>query len=136
MRAPASSRLLCGLPCSLLRGLGAAALALGLGVAQAQVPPAAAPARVYPMGSQLGFANFGPGPSLQVNCVSYPLGPGLRVEDAHQRLVLRGQLPGLRGPAVFARDAMGNVFQVWMLAPGQAAPELARAPNRCLFQQY
>ncbi len=130
-------------PFCLRRILAIAGLALGcsLGVgagspcvsAQVLLP---APTHVYPLGSQMGFASFGAGPSLQVNCVTYPLGPGLRVENTRQRLVLRGQLAGLRGPAVFQRDAMGNVFQVWMLAPGQTVEGVPAAPNHCLFQQY
>ncbi len=126
-------------PSCLRRILAACGVALGclLGcqAAGAQVLPPA-PAHIYPLGSLTGFAIFGAGPSLQVNCVSYPLGPGLRVEDARQRLVLSGQLAGLHGPAVFQRDAMGNVFRVWMLAPGQSVQGVAAAPNHCLFQQY
>ena len=128
MRAPATTRL--------LRAWCAASLAAACACACAQAQVTPPPSHVYPMGSLVGYANFGAGPSLQVNCVSYPLGPGLRVQNPQQRLVLRGQLAGLHGPAVFARDATGNVFQVWLLAPGQSAPGVPAAPNRCLFQQY
>ncbi len=109
-----------------------AACAIGAGSAQAQT----APARIYPMGSQVGYASFGAGPTLTVNCISYPLGPGLRVLTAGRHLLLRNQLAGLQGPAVFVRDAMGNVFRVWMLGPEQSVPAVAAAPNQCLFGQY
>ena len=111
-----------------------AAWAIGLGSAAAQ--SVAAPGQIYPMGSQAGYASFGAGPTLTVNCVSYPLGPGLRVLTAGRHLLLRNQLAGLQGPAVFVRDAMGNVFRVWMLGPEQAASGVAAAPNQCLFGQY
>lgn len=115
----------------------AAALALGgaCAPALAQVLPTA-PARVYPMGSLMGYASFGAGPTLSVNCVSYPLGPGLRVENTQQRVVLLGQLPGLKGPVVFQRDSMGNVFRVWLLRENQVVGGVTAAPNRCLFRQF
>ncbi len=133
MRVPAPTRLLrMPLACALLAGV----FATQARPTQAQVAPDPVPEHVYPMGSEMGYARFSAGPGLQINCVSYPLGPGLRVHDPQQHLVLRGQLAGLHGPAVFARDSMGNVFQVWMLAPGQVLPKVPAAPNRCLFQQY
>ncbi len=97
---------------------------------------AAGPGRVYPMGSQVGYAQFGAGPTLQVNCVTYPLGPGLRVQTVGRHLLLRNQLAGLQGRAVFLRDASGNVYRVWMLGPAQGVPGVSVAPNRCLFGQY
>ena len=67
----------------------AAAVAWALGAGAAAAQTVAAPARVYPMGSQVGYASFGAGPTLTVNCVSYPLGPGLRVLTAGRHLLLR-----------------------------------------------
>ncbi len=121
-------------PClpPLRRFLSAAAVVAGC----LPLPAQAQPGQAYPMGSQFGYASFGPGPSLQVNCVPYPLGPGLRVQSTQHLLVLRGQLPGLSGPAVFLRDAMGNVFEVWMLAPGQVPAGVAQAANQCLFRHF
>ncbi len=118
---------------NLLRPSLAAALALVGACATAQVLPPG-PARVYPMGSLMGYATFGSGPTLSVNCVSYRLGPGLRVENTQQRVILLGQLPGLKGPAVFERDSMGNVFRVWMLHANQVVSGVPAAPNQCLFQ--
>ncbi|OIQ83489.1 hypothetical protein GALL_347020 [mine drainage metagenome] len=90
--------------------------------------------RMFPAGSLQGQAWFGAWPQLQVNCVDYTLGPGVRVLDPAQRALLTGQLPGLRGRIVFQRDAQGNVFRVWFLDPTdpslRAVPE---APSRCLF---
>ena len=122
---------------NLLRLSLAAALALGAGClpASAQTVPGAL-SRVYPMGSMTGYATFGAGPTLSVNCVSYPLGPGLRVENTQQRVILRGNLAGIQGPVVFQRDAMGNVFRVWMLGANQTVSGLPVAPNRCLFRQF
>ena len=120
---------------NLLRLTLAAALALAGACATAQVLPPG-PARVYPMGSLMGYATFGAGPTLSVNCVSYPLGPGLRVENTQQRVILQGQLPGLQGPVVFQRDSMGNVFRVWMLRANQVVSGVPAAPNRCLFRQF
>ena len=115
----------------------AAALALAgaCAPAGAQVLPSA-PAHIYPMGSLMGFATFGAGPTLSVNCVNYPLGPGLRVENTQQRVILRGDLAGIQGPVVFQRDSMGNVFRVWMLRANQVVQGVTAAPNRCLFRQF
>ncbi len=107
---------------------GAALLAL-LPAARAFPPP-----RMFPAGCLQGDASFGSGPSLQVNCVAYPLGPGLRVLNEAQRLVLAGRRPGLQGHIVFPRDARGNVYRVWFLDP--ADPSLRTvpvAPSQCLF---
>ena len=100
---------------------------------------AAAPAwagRVFPAGSLQGDAVFGAFPNLNVNCTSYTLGPGIRVYDVTGRLLLTGQLPGLSGRLVFQRDAYGNVFKAWFVAPGD--PSLAPvpvAPGTCLFMR-
>lgn len=122
---------------NLLRLSLAAALASGGAClpASAQIVPGSL-SRVYPMGSMTGYATFGAGPTLSVNCVSYPLGPGLRVENTQQRVILRGDLAGIKGPVVFQRDSMGNVFRVWMLGANQTVSGLAAAPNRCLFRQF
>lgn len=92
------------------------------------------PQRAFPAGSQWGRAVFGPGPSFTVNCLSYPLGPGVRVLDAEQHLILTGRLPGLGGLVVFQRDASGHVYRIWFMLPGD--PSLANvppAPGSCLF---
>lgn len=97
---------------------------------------AAAAQRIYPMGSLQGKADFGAFPNVEINCRAYRLGPGVRVYDLQQRLILTGQLKGLSAPIVFQRDAMGNITQVWVITPlaakGPAAP---RAPYDCLFAE-
>ena len=90
--------------------------------------------RMFPAGSLRGNAVFGAFPSLRVNCTAYTLGPGVRVYDAMGHLLLTGQLPGLTGTLVFQRDAFGNVFKAWFVAPGD--PSLAPvpvAPGTCFF---
>lgn len=119
---------------TLLRLSLAAALVLGGGGAHGQA--LTRPPRVYPNGSLMGFAVFGSGPTLSVNCVSYPVGPGLRVETPAQRVLLTGQLAGVRGPAVFQVDSAGNVFRVWLIGPNQVVSGVAKAPGACLFQQF
>ena len=112
------------------RVVGALAVAAWL-LASAHAAPVL---RMFPAGSLQGQAAFGAWPLLQVNCVDYTLGPGVRVLDRAQRALLTGQLPGLQGRIVFQRDAQGNVFRVWFLDPTdpslRAVPE---APSSCLF---
>lgn len=92
------------------------------------------PARVYPAGSLQGNAEFGAFPSVTINCQSYTLGPGARVYDSKNRILLTGQLQGVSAPVVFQRDPMGNIVQVWLLSPEQARMQLApKAPSSCLF---
>ena len=111
-------------------------LAATCGVLALCLPAARAfpPQRMFPAGSLQGNAAFGSWPTLQVNCVQYTLGPGVRVLDLRQHLLLDAQLPGRQGRVVFQRDAQGNVFRVWFLDP--ADPSLRavpQAPSRCLF---
>jgi hypothetical protein len=108
--------------------------ALSAAACQLSAAHAAPLLRIFPAGSLQGQAAFGAWPQLQVNCVDYTLGPGVRVLDATQRALLTGQLPGLHGRIVFQRDAQGNVFRVWFVAP--ADPSLRTvpvAPSSCLF---
>ena len=94
---------------------------LTTGIAQAQVP------RLFPAGSAQGDARFGAWPNLTVNCTPYTLGPGVRVLDENQRVVLTGQLPGVTSHVVFLRDAAGNVFRVWLVSAKD--PSLANVPQ-------
>ena len=95
---------------------------------------AAAVQRMFPAGSLQGQATFGAWPLLQVNCVDYTLGPGVRVLDRAQRALLTGQLPGRHGRIVFQRDAQGNVFRVWFLDPTDPSLRtVPEAPSNCLF---
>ncbi len=90
--------------------------------------------RMFPAGCLQGDARFGSGPTLSVGCVAYPLGPGVRVFDASNRLLLTGQLPGLHGRVVFQRDASGNVFRVWFLDPTDPSLRtVPKVPSQCLF---
>ncbi len=90
--------------------------------------------RMFPAGSLQGQATFGAWPLLQVNCVDYTLGPGVRVLDRAQRALLTGQLPGLQGRIVFQRDAQGNVFRVWFLdSTDPSLRTVPAAPSNCLF---
>ncbi len=94
---------------------------LGAGPAQAQLQ------RLFPGGSLKGVATFGDWPGITINCIPYTLGPGVRVLDAEQRVVLTGQLPGLQSAVVFLRDASGSVFRVWLVSPKD--PSLATVPS-------
>ena len=117
--APAWGRLL--LPALLLS-------VLTLGTGQAQI------LRLFPAGSLQGSARFGAWPDLTVNCTPYTMGPGVRVLDDQQRVVLTGQLPGIQSHVVFLRDASGNVFRVWLV--NDKDPSLANVPqaiSNCLF---
>lgn len=110
--------------------LAAAAPARAQIAASAPMPPQ----RMFPAGSMQGLASFGSGPTLRVNCTAYALGPGVRVLDVRQRLILTGQLPGLTGLVVFQKDASGNVFRVWFMNPQD--PSLAAVPaasSSCLL---
>ncbi len=106
---------------SLRLGLAMLLGMLSAGLAQAQME------RLFPGGSLKGVATFGAWPNITINCIPYTLGPGVRVLDAEQRVVLTGQLPGLDSAVVFLRDASGGVFRVWLVSPKD--PSLATVPN-------
>ncbi|MHB1666890.1 MAG: hypothetical protein ACYCSR_07665 [Thiomonas sp.] len=106
---------------SLRLGLAMLLCWMSAGTAQAQLQ------RLFPSGSLKGVASFGSWPNITINCVPYTLGPGVRVLDAEQRVVLTGQLPGLESAVVFLRDASGSVFRVWLVSPKD--PSLATVPN-------
>jgi hypothetical protein len=93
---------------------------MSAGTAQAQLQ------RLFPAGSLKGYASFGAWPNISINCTNYTLGPGVRVLDAEQRVVLTGQLPGVESPVVFLLDASGNVFRVWLVS--RKDPSLANVP--------
>ena len=107
------------------RALGALALFACMSVgAQAQ--------QIFPIGSLQGDAQFGAYPQVTINCRSYTLGPGVRVLDPQQRIVLTAQLSGLKAPVVFQRDAAGNVFRLWLIGAAQAKQlAVPQAPTGC-----
>lgn len=109
----------------ILSALGALALFAGVSVgAQAQ--------QIFPKGSLQGDAQFGAFPQVTINCRSYTLGPGVRVLDPQQRIVLTAQLSGLKAPVVFQRDAAGNVFRLWLIGAAQAKQlPVPQAPTGC-----
>ena len=112
---------------SLLKLLGTFGLS-ALCVAQAQQE------RMYPAGSQQGQATFGPWPEVTINCTPYRLGPGIRVLDPEQHVLLTGKLPGLQARVVFQRDAMGQVFRIWLVgAQDGALTTVPKAPSSCQF---
>ncbi len=104
-------------------------LAFGLsGLAQAQQQ------RLYPAGSLQGWATFGAWPEVTINCTPYRLGPGIRVLDPEQHVLLTGKLPGLQARVVFQRDAMGQIFRIWLVgAQNGALATVPVAPSNCLF---
>lgn len=86
----------------------------------------------YPMGSLQGIAQFGAYPKIRINCIDYTLGPGVRVLSPQQRIVPLQQLDGVRSPVVFQRDASGNVFRVWLIAPDAVDQlQVPKAPGQC-----
>jgi hypothetical protein len=88
--------------------------------------------QVYPNGSQQGNAEFGAFPAVTINCRSYVLGPGVRVLDPQQRVVMTAQLDGIGSPVVFQQDALGNVFRVGLVTAAQAAQlNVPQAPSDC-----
>jgi len=117
---------------SFLRFLGALTFGLSaLGAAQAQQE------RMYPAGSLQGQASFGAWPAVTINCATYQLGPGIRVFDPDQHVLLTGKLPGLQARVVFQRDAMGQIFRIWLMGPQVGAlTTVPKAPSNCMFGSY
>ncbi len=116
------------------RGLRHIGVAAALAALSAAAAAQTLPARIYPAGSLQGSADFGAFPHVTINCQTYTLGPGVRVYDLKNRILLTGQLQGISAPVVFQRDPLGNIVQVWLLSPEQARTQLApKAPSNCLF---
>lgn len=100
----------------------ASALAWSAGLAQAQVK------RVFPHKSESASLEFtASAREIVVNGRAERTGPGLRVYDAHNRLVFANRLQGQRFEVQLRRGPGGGVQDVWILNPAERVdPRRAR----------
>lgn len=93
----------------LVLGVGLALLLSGGAAAQMQ--------RMFPQKTQRAFIGFVEPPQVLVDDQPERLGPGTRVRDQHNRVVLPGTLRGKTHLVNFQRDAAGVIREIWILTP-------------------
>jgi len=72
--------------------------------------------RLFPDSVALGQLNMGVFPAATLDQRDIILGPGTRIFDEHNRIVLPMTLTGPRQIA-YARGALGEVNRIWLLTP-------------------
>lgn len=94
----------------LARGAAVAAL-LPLVAAQAQMR------RVFPQKVERAYMSFVQPPQVLLGDRPERLGPGTRIRDQHNRVVLPGTLRGKAHVVNYQRDAAGVIREIWILTP-------------------
>jgi hypothetical protein len=107
-----------------IAGLTALA-ALAFALPAALVPDSAAAqtvqARTFPRNALRGDLQFGVPPEVLVNGQPARLAPGARIRGANNLLILSGALAGSSATANYTLDGMGQLHDVWILTPEEAA---------------
>ena len=108
--------------------------------AQAQTSPGAAPAnpldqrsRQFPADARRGILQVAAANVIQMDGKPDRLAPGARIRDAQNRIVLTGALVGQTLRVNYTRETGGQVHEVWILTPEEAAQK--RAGNNDLVQR-
>ena len=83
--------------------------------------PLAAQARPFPADALRGELVVTAPPEVRVNGQPQRLAPGARIRDAGNRIVLSGQVVGQKLLVHYTRDTQGNLLDVWLLTPAEAA---------------
>ena len=96
--------------------------ALALAAACLLALPAAAQApRNFPQNALRGALLFGEAPEVAVNDKPARLSPGTRIRDAGNLTVVPASLYGGRFLVNYTIDSLGQVKDVWILTPAEAA---------------
>lgn len=85
------------------------------------LPAAAQAARPFPATALRGELVVTAPPEVQLNRRPGRLAPGARIRGADNLLVLSGSLVGQRLLVHYTRDIEGNLLDVWVLTPAEAA---------------
>ena len=105
-----------------------AALAPGLASAQTAVPDAQALQRSFPKDALRGSIVFFAPPAIALNGVNTQMAPAYRIHGTSNMLVMSGQLAGLKATVDYTVDAQGQVREVWILTPAEAAKTWPTTP--------
>lgn len=97
--------------------------ALTLALAGCAQPTAPLPlyARQFPATALRGDVQFGLTPEVLLNDQPARLAPGARIRAANQQFVLPGTLTGQAAAVHYTTDSMGQLLDVWILRPDEAA---------------
>lgn len=106
--------------------VGVCALALSVHDAWAQMP------RPIPDDSPIARVIFLSPTEVSVDGATERVGPGVRVHDARNQMVFMSQLVGQRAVVRLRRDAIGRIFEIWILTPAEqeAAQRLRKQQQR------
>jgi hypothetical protein len=96
-------------------------LAAALVVAAAATTALAQPNRSFPATALRGDLVVTAPPLVLLNRQPASLAPGARIRDAGNRIVLSGQLTGQTLRVHYTRDLQGQLLDVWLLTPAEAA---------------
>ena len=81
----------------------------------------AQPLRSFPATALRGELVVTAPPEALLNRQPARLAPGARIRDAGNRIVLSGQVVGQKLLVHYTRDTQGNLLDVWLLTPAEAA---------------
>lgn len=84
-------------------------------------PDAAQAQRLFPANALRGELVVTAPPEATLNRQPVRLAPGARIRDTDNRLVLSGQLVGRKLLVHYTHDLQGNLLDVWLLTPVEAA---------------
>lgn len=76
--------------------------------------------RVFPSGVQFGDMTASAYPAVQIGNTVYHAGPGLRIFDQSNRMILPQALPQT-GAVIYKLDMQNDLIQLWLLTPDEEA---------------
>ena len=100
--------------------LALAALAPAIASAQA-TPDGQALQRNFPQKALRGKMLFGTPPAIQLNGTVTQMATAYRVHGFNNLLLMSTQLVGVNADVDYATDINGQVYEVWLLTPAEAA---------------
>ncbi len=77
--------------------------------------------RNFPQRALRGTIVFGTPPFIQLDGNATQMAAAYRVHGYNNLLLMSGQLVGVEGDVDFALDVSGQVYEVWLLTPAEAA---------------
>ena len=99
------------------------ALLMAIVCSSTALPAAAQVQRSFPAVALRGELVVTAPPELQLNRKPARLAPGARIRNADSMLILSGGLVGQRLLVHYTIDLLGNVQDVWVLTPAEAAKQ-------------
>lgn len=109
-------------------GPGLAGLALALAFTLL-APTAHAQGRMFPEQALRGLLVVGTPPAITINDQATRLSPGSRIRDTSNRIVFAQGLVGQQLVVNYTRESTGQVHEIWLLTPAEAAQPRAGASD-------